>query len=142
MFDTLETGLMLNLNLGFIPTLAAGLAQALGAAAGIIQGIGLVSVFGGLIGAAVSAIRPESPNLARGQGGGNEPPCKTKRKKKLVPGQRCGRPAGVGATAGIEEGHVPTWELDFRRVNLACTVWLKRRGLDTGVSSAFISNWD
>jgi hypothetical protein len=54
------------------PMLAAGLAQAFRAAAGIIQGIGSVSVFGGLIGTTVSAIRPESPNLARGQGGGNE----------------------------------------------------------------------
>jgi hypothetical protein len=61
----------------FDPILAAGLAQALGAVAGVIQGIGLVAASGGLIGAAVSAIRPESPNLARGQGGGNEPPCKT-----------------------------------------------------------------
>jgi hypothetical protein len=56
MFDRLEIGLMLNLNLGFVPMLGAGLAQALGSAAGIIQGIGLVSVFGGLIGAAVSAL--------------------------------------------------------------------------------------
>ena len=39
---------------GFL--LAAGLAQALGGAAGIIQAIGLVAVFGGLIGAAVSAL--------------------------------------------------------------------------------------
>jgi hypothetical protein len=38
------------------PVLAAGLAQALGAAAGIIQGVGLVAVFGGLIGAAISAL--------------------------------------------------------------------------------------
>jgi hypothetical protein len=36
--------------------LGAGLAQALGGAAGIIQSIGLVAVFGGLIGAAVSAL--------------------------------------------------------------------------------------
>ena len=57
MFERLsEMGLMLNLNLSFVPMLAAGLAQALGSAAGIIQGIGLVSVFGGLIGAAVSAL--------------------------------------------------------------------------------------
>src|SRR5215831_14718891 len=56
MFYRLEIGLMLNLSLAFVPMLAAGLAQALGAAAGIIQGIGLVSVFGGLIGAAVSAL--------------------------------------------------------------------------------------
>lgn len=40
--------------LGFF--LAAGLAQALGGAAGIIQAIGLIAVFGGLIGAAVSAL--------------------------------------------------------------------------------------
>ena len=38
------------------PLLAAGLAQALGSAAGIIQTIGLVAVFAGLIGAAVSAL--------------------------------------------------------------------------------------
>jgi hypothetical protein len=38
------------------PILAAGLAQALGTAAGIIQAIGLIAVFGGLIGAAVSAL--------------------------------------------------------------------------------------
>ena len=38
------------------PMLAAGLAQALGSAAGIIQGVGLVAVFGGLIGAAISAL--------------------------------------------------------------------------------------
>jgi len=31
---------------------------------------------------AVSAIRPESPNLAAGQGGGNEPPARTKKKEK------------------------------------------------------------
>ena len=36
--------------------LAAGLAQALGSDAGIIQTIGLVAVFGGLIGAAVAAL--------------------------------------------------------------------------------------
>lgn len=36
--------------------LAAGLAQALGSAAGIIQAVGLVAVFGGLIGAAISAL--------------------------------------------------------------------------------------
>jgi hypothetical protein len=38
------------------PVLGAGLAQALGGAAGIIQAIGLVAVFGGLIGAAVAAL--------------------------------------------------------------------------------------
>jgi hypothetical protein len=40
----------------FNPMIAAGLAQALGGAAGIIQAIGLVAVFGGLIGAAVAAL--------------------------------------------------------------------------------------
>ena len=38
------------------PLLAAGLAQALGSAAGIMQAFGLVAVFGGLMGAAVSAL--------------------------------------------------------------------------------------
>lgn len=38
-----------------VPVLAT-LGQALGTAAGIIQNIGLVAVFGGLIGAAVSAL--------------------------------------------------------------------------------------
>jgi hypothetical protein len=50
MFAKLQLALLLN------PILAAGLAQALGTAAGIIQTIGLVAVFGGLIGAAVSAL--------------------------------------------------------------------------------------
>src|SRR5258708_3149261 len=36
--------------------LAAGLAQALGTAAGIINAFGLVAVFGGLIGACISAL--------------------------------------------------------------------------------------
>ena len=36
--------------------LAAGLAQALGMAAGIINAFGLVAVFGGLIGACISAL--------------------------------------------------------------------------------------
>jgi hypothetical protein len=36
--------------------LAAGLAQGLGAAAGIINAFGLVAVFGGLIGACISAL--------------------------------------------------------------------------------------
>lgn len=36
--------------------LAAGLGQALGLVAGVIQGFGMVAVFGGLIGAAVSAL--------------------------------------------------------------------------------------
>jgi hypothetical protein len=40
----------------FVLFVAAGLAQALGNAGGIIQGIGLIAVFGGLIGAAVSAL--------------------------------------------------------------------------------------
>ena len=35
---------------------AAGLAQALGGAAGVIQAVGLVATFGGLVGAAVSAL--------------------------------------------------------------------------------------
>ena len=52
----------IELLLVFNPILAAGFAQAPGAAAGIIQGIGSVSVFGGLVGAGVSAIRPESPH--------------------------------------------------------------------------------
>jgi hypothetical protein len=78
MLAKLPVALVLN------PVFAAGLAQALGAAAGIIQGIGSVSVFGGLIGAALSAIRPESPNLARGQGGGNEPPPESKRKESRL----------------------------------------------------------
>jgi hypothetical protein len=50
MFAKLQFALLLN------PMLAAGLAQALGTAVGIIQSIGLVAVFGGLIGAAVSAL--------------------------------------------------------------------------------------
>ena len=74
----------IELLLVFNPILAAGFAQAPGAAAGIIQGIGSVSVSGGLIGAPVSAIRPESPNLARGQGGGNEPPPESKRKESRL----------------------------------------------------------
>jgi hypothetical protein len=36
--------------------LAAGLAPALGSAAGIIQAIGIIAVFGGVIGAVVSAL--------------------------------------------------------------------------------------
>ena len=40
----------------FNPILAAGLAQALGMAAGIINAFGLVAVFGGLIGACISAL--------------------------------------------------------------------------------------
>jgi hypothetical protein len=66
----------IELLLVFNPMPAAGLGQALGAAARIIHGVGLVSVFGGLIGAAVSGIRPESPNLAGGQGAAMSPPAK------------------------------------------------------------------
>jgi hypothetical protein len=50
---------LLKLNLLFtsnLPLLAAGLAQAMGGAAGIINAFGLLCVFGGLIGAAVSAL--------------------------------------------------------------------------------------
>jgi hypothetical protein len=72
----------IHLLLVFNPILAAGLVQALGAAARVIHGTGLVPAFGGLIGAAVSATRPESPNLARGQGGGNEPPRQNQKEKK------------------------------------------------------------
>ena len=124
----------------FNPILAAGLAQALGAAAGIIQGVGSVSVFGGLIGAAVSAIRPESPNLARGQGGGNEPPVRMKKKGKQTPGLRSARPGGVSASTGTDDrgaGYLSRIEFTCRQVNLACTVWLKKRGLDMPLTS----NW-
>src|ERR1700730_8834748 len=38
------------------PVMAAGLAQALGMAAGIINAFGLVAVFGGLIGVCISAL--------------------------------------------------------------------------------------
>ena len=38
------------------PLLAAGLGQALGSAGGVINGIGLVAVFGGLIGAAINGL--------------------------------------------------------------------------------------
>jgi hypothetical protein len=50
--------LLLKMNMLFYqyPLMAAGLAQALGGAAGIINAFGLVAVFGGLIGAAVSAM--------------------------------------------------------------------------------------
>ena len=51
------------------PLLAAGLAQALGRAAGIIQAIGLVAVFGGLIAAAVSALSPEASLRCKEQPG-------------------------------------------------------------------------
>ena len=89
------------------PMLSAGLDQALGAAGGIIHRIGSESVFGGLIGAAVSAIRPESPNLARGQGGGNEPPLKIKKAK--TPGIRSARPGGVSASSGTDDRGVGTY---------------------------------
>lgn len=56
MFGRLEMAVILNSKLSVIPMFAAGLAQALGGAAGIIQGIGLVAVFAGLIGAALSAL--------------------------------------------------------------------------------------
>jgi hypothetical protein len=130
----------IQLALVFNPILAAGLAQALGAAAGIIQGVGSVSVFGGLIGAAVSAIRPESPNLARGKGGGNEPPARIKKKRNQTPGLRTARPGGVSASSGTDDrgvGYLSRIEFTCRQVNLACTVWLKKRGLDTPLTS----NW-
>jgi hypothetical protein len=44
------------MNTDLVFFMAAGLGQALGAAGGIIQGIGLIAVFGGLISAAVSAL--------------------------------------------------------------------------------------
>ena len=122
----------------FNPILAAGFAQAPGAAAGIIQGIGSVSVSGGLIGAAVSAFRPESPNLARGQGGGNEPPVRMEKKGKQTPGLRSARPGGVSASTGTDDrgaGYLSRIEFTCRQVNLACTVWLKKRGLETPLTS-------
>jgi len=124
----------------FNPILAAGLAQALRIAAGIIHGTGLVSMSGGLIGAAVSAIRPESPNLARGQGGGNEPPVRMEKKGKQTPGLRSARPGGVSASTGTDDrgaGYLSRIEFTCRQVNLACTVWLKKRGLDMPLTS----NW-
>ena len=120
--------------------LAAGLAQALGTAVGIIHGIGSVSVFGGLIGTTVSAIRLESPNLARGQGGGNEPPARIKKKGKQTPVLRTARPGGVSASSGTDDrgaGYLSRIEFTCRQVNLACTVWLKKRGLDMPLTS----NW-
>jgi hypothetical protein len=84
----------IELLLVFNPIFATGLAQALGGAAEIIHGIESVSVFGALIGTAVSPIRPESPNLARGQGGGNEPPARIKKKGRQTPGLRSARPGG------------------------------------------------
>ena len=124
----------------FNPILAAGFAQAPGAAAGIIQGIGSVSVSGGLIGAPVSAIRPESPNLARGQGGGNEPPARIRKKREQTPGLRTARAGGVSASSGTDDrgaGYLSRIEFTCRQVNLACTVWLKKRGLDMPLTS----NW-
>ena len=50
MMAKLSVALLMN------PLLAAGLAQALGGAAGILQAVGLVAVFGGLISAAISAL--------------------------------------------------------------------------------------
>jgi hypothetical protein len=123
----------IQLLLVFNPILVAGLAQALGAPAGIIHGIGSVSAFGGLIGMAVSVIRPESPNLAGGQGGSNEPPARAKEKGKQTPGIRSARPGGVSASAGTDDrgaGYLSRIEFTCRQVNLACTVWLKKRGLD------------
>ena len=95
----------------FNPILAAGLAQALRIAAGIIHGTGLVSMSGGLIGAAVSAIRPESPNLAAGQGGGNEPPARTKKKEKQTPGLRMDAP---GPRRSVDDGLGKLPDGDFR----------------------------
>jgi Type II/IV secretion system protein len=51
------------LNLLANPLLAAGLSVALGTAAGVIQDIGLVAVFGGLIGAAVSALAQQQASV-------------------------------------------------------------------------------
>src|SRR6202007_3343407 len=48
--------LLFGLEPGIPFLLAAGLAQALGMAAGIINAFGLVAVFGGLIGACISAL--------------------------------------------------------------------------------------
>ena len=47
---------IMELNIFRMSFLAAGLAQALGGAGGIIQAIGLIAVFGGIIGAVVSAL--------------------------------------------------------------------------------------
>lgn len=44
------------MNYEFTLFMAAGLGQALGAAAGILQNIGLVAVFGGIISAIISAL--------------------------------------------------------------------------------------
>ena len=122
------------------PIFAAGLAQALGVAAGTIQGFGLVLVFWQSDRRAVSAFRPESPNLARGQGGGNEPPARIKKKRKQTPGLRAARPSGVSASTGTDDrglGYLSAIEFTCRQVNLASTVWLKKRGLD----APLISNW-
>jgi hypothetical protein len=55
MFINSNLGLLLPEKLG-AAVLAAGLSQALGSAAGIIEAIGLVALFGGLTGAAISAL--------------------------------------------------------------------------------------
>ena len=57
MFINSHLGLLSHDNLANFAVLAAGLNQALGAAGGIIQAIALVAVFGGIIGAVVSALR-------------------------------------------------------------------------------------
>jgi hypothetical protein len=46
----------MSFNIFRVYLMAAGLAQALGTAGGIIQAIGLIAVFGGIIGAVVSAL--------------------------------------------------------------------------------------
>ena len=58
LFDEVEKNMLTKMWLLFLtnPVMAAGLAQALGMAAGIINAFGLVAVFGGLIGACISAL--------------------------------------------------------------------------------------
>jgi hypothetical protein len=56
MFMNSHLGLLSLENLANFAVLAAGLNQALGTAGGIIQAIALVAVFGGIIGAVVSAL--------------------------------------------------------------------------------------
>jgi hypothetical protein len=56
MFINSHLGLLSRENLANFAVLAAGLNQALGTAGGIIQAIALVAVFGGIIGAVVSAL--------------------------------------------------------------------------------------
>ena len=60
---------------------------------------------------AVSAIRPESPNLAAGQGGGNEPPARTKKKEKQTPGLRMDAP---GPRRSVDDGLGKLPDGDFR----------------------------